>query len=442
VWGVHIGLARFSDNSFFTHLATGRLILESRSIPRSDPYTFTAAGEPWVVQSWLASLLYAGVERLGGISGLRVGMAVTTAALVVLLWMLTRAIDGLVARFAVAGSAVAVGAALWAPRPLMIGLVCLALTLLVVERRWPPYVLVPIMWVWINSHGSFPLGLLALAVFAVGRRLDGERPSIELKALLWSGVGLLVGIVNPLGLSLLTFPLRALRDQETFRYVIEWQSPDFGGSLGRIFLLQLALAGWAIMRRPRWRSALPLAVFVALGLVATRNIAVASIVLLPGMSVGFAGLGSLKDVRNRATAALFAAVLLVGVIVAATALERPAFELERYPVDAVAWADEAGLLHDGARTVLPDFGGNYMELVRGPRANVFDDDRVDMLPAGVVDDAVALLRGRPGAEDVLQRWKADVVIWETASPLTGVLASSDSWVLGYQDSAWSVFVPR
>ena len=34
--------------------------------PSHDPYTFTAPGEPWVVQSWLASLLYASAERLGG----------------------------------------------------------------------------------------------------------------------------------------------------------------------------------------------------------------------------------------------------------------------------------------------------------------------------------------------------------------------------------------
>ena len=65
VWGAYIGSAALSDNSFFTHLATGRLILRDGAIPTVDPYTFTARGEPWVVQSWLASLVYAAVERLG-----------------------------------------------------------------------------------------------------------------------------------------------------------------------------------------------------------------------------------------------------------------------------------------------------------------------------------------------------------------------------------------
>jgi hypothetical protein len=442
VWGLHIGLARFADNSFFTHLATGRLMLESGSIPRADPYTFTAAGEPWVVQSWLASLTYAGVERVAGLGGLRLLIAVTTALLVALIWMLTRRLEGVVARFAVAGSVVAVGAAVWAPRPLMVGLVCLGLTLLVIERRWPPFLLLPIMWVWVNTHGSFPLGLVAIAALAIGHRLDGERPTVELRALGWSAAGVVVGVANPLGLSLLTFPLTALRDQETFRYVIEWQSPDFGGSLGRVFLVQLALVGWALMRAPRWRSAIPLLVFGALALISARNIAVASIVLVPGMVTGFMGLGSLRNVRNRATAVVFAAVCALGALIVVTALERPAFELDRYPVDAVAWATESGLLREDARVVLPDFAGNYLELVKGPEANVFDDDRVDMLPVGVVEDAVALLRGQRDSTAILERWEADVVIWETGSPLSAGLSDREEWVLVYQDGTWSVFIPR
>ena len=80
LWGLYIGLGQISDNSFFTHLATGRLILHD-GIPRHDPYSFTAAGEPWVVQSWLASWLYGFVDSWWGPAGLRVLMGFTTAGL-------------------------------------------------------------------------------------------------------------------------------------------------------------------------------------------------------------------------------------------------------------------------------------------------------------------------------------------------------------------------
>ena len=68
----------------------------------------------------------------------------------------------------------------------MIGLVLLGVTLLVAEERFPAWVLLPVFWLWVNSHGSFPLGLVALACYALGRRLDGERRPPELRALAWA----------------------------------------------------------------------------------------------------------------------------------------------------------------------------------------------------------------------------------------------------------------
>jgi hypothetical protein len=128
--GITIGLRPLTDNSFFTHLATGRLILDRGSVPRHDPYTFTAFGEPWVVQSWLASWLYGTAEALAGALGLRLLMGGIAGALAALIWRLTRPADGVVARLALAGLAVGVGGGLWAERPFMLGLLALGCVVL------------------------------------------------------------------------------------------------------------------------------------------------------------------------------------------------------------------------------------------------------------------------------------------------------------------------
>ena len=39
---------RIRAYDYFWHLGTGRWILHEGSIPRSDPFSFTAAGTPWV----------------------------------------------------------------------------------------------------------------------------------------------------------------------------------------------------------------------------------------------------------------------------------------------------------------------------------------------------------------------------------------------------------
>ena len=50
------------------------------------------------------------------------------------------------------------------------------------------------MWLWVNVHGSFPLGLVALAALAIGRRLDGASPTVELAApLKWAVIGTALG---------------------------------------------------------------------------------------------------------------------------------------------------------------------------------------------------------------------------------------------------------
>ena len=443
VWGASIGSAALSDNSFFTHLATGRLILRDGAIPTVDPYTFTARGEPWVVQSWLASLVYAAAERLGGIDGVRLLITILSVVLVVLIWALTRPTDGLVARLGVAASAVAVGAATWGPRPLMFGLVALAVTLLVVDRRVTPYVLIPVFWAWVNSHGSFPIGLLAIAALALGARLDGERRPHEIRYLLWAAVGTAAAALNPLGPGLLVFPARLLDRQDIFSYVIEWQSPDFSRGSGRIFLLQVVIAIALLVRTPRWRTAIPLVVFTAAALIASRNIAVASIVLVPGMAVGARGLGSLTGaVRTRATAVGLGLVCALGVWVAATGLRESPYDLEKYPVDAVAWMAQNELLGPEQRRVVPDLAGNYLELVRGEQASVSQDDRVDMFPRGVVEDYVTLLRGRPAWDEALDRWRPDAVLWRRDDPLSALLLEDPGYRLGYTDDTWVVFTPR
>src|SRR5207247_2507188 len=52
---------------FWWHLKMGELMATTRSIPRVDVFSFTAAGKIFIVQNWLAELLYYGVFHLGGL---------------------------------------------------------------------------------------------------------------------------------------------------------------------------------------------------------------------------------------------------------------------------------------------------------------------------------------------------------------------------------------
>lgn len=442
--GFVIGARPPGDNSFLTHLATGRIIWDTRRVPSVDPYTFTAGGKAWVVQSWLASLLYAAADHLGGLRAIMVLVGSSAAAMAGLVWLLTRSAVTLVPRLAVAGLTVAIGAAYWVERPLLFGLLGMGLVLLSAEGRLAPRWLVLVMWCWANVHGSFPFGLVVLAAMVLGRRLDREPMTTELEALRWAALGVVLAVVSPLGLRVLTFPVELLARQGVLRYVAEWQAPRFTSVAERLFLVQVLLFVMAVARRRRWRDVLPGLVLLGAALVASRNIVVASVVLVPALAFGLADLGTITGAERRSVFRPAAMVMVaLSAIMALSSLADPLRTIEqRYPVQAVEVAASQGLVSPRRHLVTQDTVGNYLELRFGPAAQTFVDDRYDMLPTRLVDDFVTLDGGTPGWQSVLERYGADAVLWERQKPLPELLLATGAWRAVYADSKWLLLVRR
>lgn len=448
--GVRIGVAPLHDNSFMTHLATGRLILDHGSIPRVDPYSFTAYGRPWTVQSWGASVIYGSLERLAGLAGIRALVVVCCAALALLAWRLTRPAASLVARLLLGVLVLGIGANLWAERPLLLGLLCLGAVILAAEGDMDPRWLLPVMWFWVNVHGSFPLGLVALGLFAVGRWFDRERPEVELRALGWALAGTALGALNPLGIKLLVFPLQLLQHREAFAQIAEWQPPKWHTPAEWFFAVQLVLAvGLCLLRGRRWRIALPVLVFGAASLLSVRNVAQASFIMLPGMAVCLVGLGSL-DGRGRGAIWRPVGAILVAASVLLAALgllTQPDTDLSDYPESAVTWMRGNGLLDLNDRVVSRDFVGNYLEARYGPEeVRVYIDDRVDMYPIEVIRDYTMLIDPDANYQGVLTRAKATAVLWDSDSPLGRWLERQSkslkpSWRVVHRADDWIVAVP-
>ena len=439
-----VGARPISDNSMFVHLRTGIDMAHGLGIPRRDPYSFTARGEPWVVQSWLPELLYGWGERLGGMGVVVLEQAALTGLLALLIARLARTGSG-ARTLAAGGLALGAGIAFWSPRPLLFGLVCMALTALVVERRASPRWLVPIVWVWVNSHGSFPLGAAWIGAVGLGSWLDGRRfPRDVVRYAGAFAVGLVAACVNPLGPRLLTFALTAGEKREIFERVVEWSSPDFQSGIG-LFTLAFLIPALAVLirARPPWRDVIVVTLFLALGLIALRNLAVLAIVLAAplgrALTRGAAPAAAAPRVPTRTN------LVFAGVLVVATALFGVAAWTGRgiddrsYPLSALRFLSRSGLLREPYRLATIDVVGCYLILRNGTDARVFIDDRVDMYPVRVSRDYVRLLHGEPGALGALDRHGVDVVLWEAERPLTTILSASPDWRRTYRRSGWVVF---
>src|SRR5687767_7743530 len=59
---------QLTDYDELWHLACGRVIVETASVPLRDPFTFTAGETPWVNANWLAQLVLWTLHARGGLA--------------------------------------------------------------------------------------------------------------------------------------------------------------------------------------------------------------------------------------------------------------------------------------------------------------------------------------------------------------------------------------
>ncbi|HWI02894.1 MAG TPA: hypothetical protein VNT52_03580 [Acidimicrobiales bacterium] len=432
LFGFRLGARPIGDNSMLTHLRTGIDMARTGAIPRTDPYSFTAAGEHWVVQSWLSEWTYGWAYRIGGFKLVVLQQGVLIALLAWLVVRLARAGSPLRTTLA-ALAAVGVGTSLWTPRPLLFGLICMALTVTVVERRRSPWLLIPIVWLWVNTHGSFPLGLVWLGARALGEGIDWRAwPRETWRYIGGFGAGLLAAVLNPLGPRLLLFPLTLGEKRDAFKYIIEWRSPDFSRGGGYFALAFLALALVLLMRaRLSWRDVVPVVAFLVGSLLAARNIGPLAVVLAPVLGRAVRRpesapgrpdrvTGSQLRLNRAAMATILAAFVVFGSLVAVS----DPLDLVGYPVEAVTYLEEQGLLSAPHRVVEQDFVGNYITFRYGSRVQIFIDDRFDMYPLSVTRDYRTLVTAGAATFDVLARHDIDVVLWQRKEPLVPLLMAS------------------
>lgn len=279
VLGLPLGLAgapqSFNDGDVSWHVAAGQWILRHHSLPATDPFSFTAAGHPWVPIEWLAEVIYATAFNLAGYAGLAAVVAAALMALHAILFLHLQRYIGPIALVAVfIGLDLVLGPFILArPHvlvwPLMAGWTVMLLRAAETERA-PPLWGALIMLVWTNFHGSFPLAIpigVAIAFDALRAAKWKTLPQWTAFAL----ASLLAMLVNLNGTAGLLHPLRVI-GMETLPLIQEWQasSPSWTPQFYAVLLLGLGALLWSGVKVPAGRLVL-LLVLLGLALAQIRN---------------------------------------------------------------------------------------------------------------------------------------------------------------------------
>jgi hypothetical protein len=450
-------VANLSSVDLAYHLRAGAQILDGAGIPRTDTWTFTAAGAPWLDQQWGAQAILSAGYRLAGWTGLVVMRAALVGLMFGLLFLACRLRGADLRRAAwLTIAAFIVSAVALALRPQLFGMVLLAATLVVVagRHRYPRLVwLVPIIVaVWANLHGSFFLGPVVVGL-AWLEDIHARVPQSS-RTLAVAVVAAAAALLNPFGLEVWSYAAGLSTNPEVTARITEWQPTSLRSVPGMLFFGSALGVALFLARRPSavsWPALAWLAVFFIIGAYAIRGVAwwplgaAYAMAGLVGTASTDAGAAAVRRARGpeRINAAIVALLIVAGVAVLPVwrptdpGLQAPAGVVGNAPPGVTASLRE--IARPGDRLFNPQPWGSWFEFVL-PDVPVAIDSRIEVFPPAVWDDYGAVTAGEVGWETILDRWGVTIVVAPTKDDAFVERLRSAGWRSVFQDEDGFLFV--
>ena len=429
VLGVAVAAAgAIADNSFLWHVRSGTLQLDLGEVLRTDPFSFTAGGEEWRTQSWIADLGYGLMEQwTGDLSWVWPVVAITMTA--------TLALVG-IAIYREAANPLATAAVLFfvawlvlrtlVPRPVIFSHLLLAMLIVVLAHPRLRWTIPLVFWIWAGLHGSFVigLGLVVLEAARTGRRQ------------LWGALGLSVVAVSLTahGLALWSLLVDFASNRGALDLISEWAPPDLtdvGVVPYALFVVALLVA--ATRGRFTLRDLIVVGPFLLFGLTSYRAVIPATLVLAPWVARAV----ELPAPSRRVESGLLNGAIALSLVVLAIWLGAVRAEStpddEVFPVAAVAGLTEGRTFHG-------DAVGGYLIYAAWPDRLVYTDDRAELYGEDRFREFLTTQAGEDGWEEVFDLHDIEQALLAVdATGLQEVLAAS-GWEERYRDADYVVLL--
>jgi hypothetical protein len=486
LWGfvVLVGIFVFVNThpirpqDFWWHIAIGREIVTTGKIPTTDVYSYTEAGQPYPSYQmfWLMEAVLFELYHLGGPAlVIFVYSLLITAAYGVIFWICKQSTNSWrVAAFSVLFAA-ALGLNDWNVRPQGITFLLGSLFLLAIyqyrrKSHWYWLVIFPLgMLIWVNSHGTFMIGLVMVGLWwgqelweVVIPRIRGDR-TIALKAILIPGILFvitsLVCLINPRGIGIVDYLKTLTSNSVVQNLVIEWAPPTLNTYLGMIFFC--GLFGIAVLlavspKRPNFYQLAAFMVFGLLGIKTSRGIVWFGLIMAPTLAEHLSVVvrqylparssQAINKGGSRLVNTLLVALILLmgiaslpwlkgflplpaakaGLISEETPLQATQFLLEQNP---------PGKLFNSMSF------GSYLIWAAYPPYQVFVDTRIELFSDKIWMDYLNISNASDDWETRLKEYGVNTLMVspEEQAPLVALLRASPSWHLIYSDDVAMIY---
>jgi hypothetical protein len=458
-----------SDGDFWWHLKTGEYILNTRSIPRTDFFSFTNYGKAWVAHEWLSEAIFYVIYSSLGFNVLIVVFALLTA---LAFWIAFKRSSS---NPLIGGTVALIG--VWAILPnvgvrpriftLLLSSVYLALLGRYVRRAEGREIwwLVPLMVLWVNLHGGFLMGLVLIGLTIVGIPLDAwsnrEKLSSslpQLKTLFMVLVAcMLAACLNPHGIWIYKFPFEIFLSPIQQQTVNDWLSPNFHQSEAvPLFMLILGtIAAFALSpKRPKLSEVILFLATLYMTLKSQRHVAILALVAVPLMADYLQNwitarsdgklFGPVAPNGGNRRATIVTVLFLLPLVVFAWKLKTTVFEAPAQvaidaPVKAVEYMQQNRIV--GKTLTDPNIWGGYL-IWKMPSNPVYIDGRIDMYGDEFVKEYLYITLGYIDWREPLDRYGVQIAIVAPKSVLATGMRNAPNWQQVYQDELAVVFTRR
>jgi hypothetical protein len=468
------------------HLRSGQYIVENLTIPTTDPFSHTKAGQLWIDHGWLAQIFWYGLFAAGGWAMVSLGVA---ALVTLAFWFVWKQIEAnvFVAAVAMILGAI-VSAVAWIARPQMVSFVLTAVVAYQLhnfKRRdgsllpWLPLV----MLLWANVHGGFAIGFMLMLAYLMGEVVNHFTHHQDDPVVGWSRmkhlllaivISLAVVVINPHTWRMWIYPFQtvgigALRD-----FIAEWQSPNFHLAWQQPFILMLLLIVAALARTARradWTDLALVAMWTIWALFAGRNIAVFGIVTTPILAryadlawaeqwqiwgyqrVPFSGGTSnfktqnSKLVLNWMLLSLVCIAALIKIVAPLTPRVSLTIEQDSLPYNAVEFIKTEQPAVEFIKTEQPagpmfnsyNWGG-YLIFKLWPNYPTYIDGRTDLYDDAFIRRYLEVMAAGDNWQQTLDEDGINIVFIENGSTLAKFLRQNSAWTEAYSDDMASIFL--
>ncbi len=483
------GLRKLTNFDIWWHLAAGRYIIENRTIPRVDMFSFTRQGNPWIDLHWGFQILVQVIYSISGSTGLIILRILALFAAFGAVISVSRPMRNPLAVSAVFCLAILSANSNFLIRPIILTVMFLAFNLAILIR-WQGrdtrliYLLPVVQLLWVNIHSLFVLGLFTIYCFSAGafiRRVirlpwdmaDEHDPGPRFKQMVWvAGLSTVICLLNPFHWQGLTFPFQLFlevsgRYGAISRYTSEFAPPLSGDITSmhiRAFSLLLVLSAASFVlnyRRLKPEYLMTWIGFAYLALVGGRNLSVFAITAAPITVLNLTTFSS--SIRHRLPLGLrkvmtYSMVLVTlagaGWIIDLVVTDRYfaryrtcpfglGIHWHHYPRGAAEFIAEHEIPGPGFNTFED---GGYLIHRLYPELQVFIDGRNEVSGSKFFNHYVNIITNPRDWENQTAHHKLNfALIKQNHSayfPLLVWFATNPYYAMIYQDQASALFVPR